>query len=227
MSANQAGHPAEGPTTWAHAVRVVKAEHLDPNTPQTSGMHRAAAVSGETVGSKGIWAGITDVAPHAATGTHHHGEQETVIYVVSGQVRMRWGDRLEHEADAGAGGTSSMSPPSFRTGRSIRPTRPRSGSSCAMVTTRSSSISSPSTMPNGRPPASLIHVCSAATADRLGNQTLRSWNWTIGRSGRPRAWSRAEIKRRRSAVATATRARGAACSRGAQPRTTPASRLSV
>jgi uncharacterized RmlC-like cupin family protein len=63
-------------------------------------MHRVAAVSGETVGSKGIWAGITDVSPHAATGTHHHGEQETVIYVVSGHVRMRWGDRLEHEADA-------------------------------------------------------------------------------------------------------------------------------
>jgi uncharacterized RmlC-like cupin family protein len=110
MSANQAGHPAEGPTAWAHAVRVVKAEHFDPNTAQTSGMHRVAAVSGETVGSKGIWAGITDVAPHAATGTHHHGEQETVIYVISGHVRMRWGDRLEHEADAGAGDFIYVSP---------------------------------------------------------------------------------------------------------------------
>jgi uncharacterized RmlC-like cupin family protein len=68
MSANQAGHPAEGPTAWAHAVGVVKAEHFDANTPQTSGMHRVAAVSGETVGSKGM-AGITDVALHAATGT--------------------------------------------------------------------------------------------------------------------------------------------------------------
>jgi uncharacterized RmlC-like cupin family protein len=110
MSAIQAGYPAEGPTAWAHAVRVVKAEHFDPNTAQTSGMHRVAAVSGETVGSKGIWAGITDVSPHAATGTHHHGEQETVIYVISGHVRMRWGDRLEHEADAGAGDFIYVSP---------------------------------------------------------------------------------------------------------------------
>ena len=110
MSANQTGDPAEGPAAWAHAVRVVKAEHLDPNTPQTSGMHRVAAVSGETVGSKGIWAGITDVSPHAATGTHHHGEQETVIYVISGHVRMRWGDRLEHAADAGAGDFIYVSP---------------------------------------------------------------------------------------------------------------------
>ena len=110
MSANQGGHPAEGPAAWANAVRVVKAEHFDPNTPQTSGMHRVTAVSGETVGSKGIWAGITDVAAHAATGTHHHGEQETVIYVVSGHVRMRWGDRLEYEADAGAGSFIYVSP---------------------------------------------------------------------------------------------------------------------
>ena len=79
MSANPSGRLEEGP--WTHAVRVVNAEHFDPNTPQTSGMHRAEAVSRDTVGSKGIWAGITDVAAHAATGTHHHGEQETVIYV--------------------------------------------------------------------------------------------------------------------------------------------------
>ena len=73
-------------------------------------------------------------------------------------------------------GTSSMSPRSFRTKRSIRPTRPRSGSSCAMVTTRSSSISSPSTTPNGRPPASLIRACSAAAYLRraLTGSAIRS-----------------------------------------------------
>ena len=81
MSANPTGHPEEGPRAWIHAVRIVNPDHFDPNTPQTSGMHRVAAVSRATVGSKGIWAGITDVAAHAATGTHHHGEQETVIYV--------------------------------------------------------------------------------------------------------------------------------------------------
>jgi len=110
MSANPTGHPEEGPTAWIHAVRVVNPDHFDPNTPQTSGMHRVAAVSRTTVGSKGIWAGITDVTAHAATGTHHHGEQETVIYVVSGHVRMRWGDRLEYEADAGAGNFIYVSP---------------------------------------------------------------------------------------------------------------------
>jgi hypothetical protein len=54
MSVNLGGHPEEGPTAWTHAVRVVNAEHFDPNTPQTSGMHRVAAVSRDTVASKGI-----------------------------------------------------------------------------------------------------------------------------------------------------------------------------
>jgi len=28
------------------------------------------------------------------TGAHHHGELESVIYVVRGKARMRWGDHL-------------------------------------------------------------------------------------------------------------------------------------
>src|SRR5438445_528430 len=125
MSPNPTGHPEEGPTAWIHAVRVVNPDHFDPNTPQTPGMHRVAAVSPGTVGSKGIWAGITDVTAHAATGTHHHGERETVIYVVSGHVRMRWGDRLEDMRRTPGPGTSSMCLRSFRIRRSIRPTRRR------------------------------------------------------------------------------------------------------
>jgi len=39
----------------------------------------------------------------AKTGAHHHGPVESVIYVVSGRARMRWGDRLEFVADAGPG----------------------------------------------------------------------------------------------------------------------------
>ncbi len=38
------------------------------------------------------------------TGPHHHGPVESVIYVVSGRARMRWGERLEYLAEAGLGG---------------------------------------------------------------------------------------------------------------------------
>ena len=39
----------------------------------------------------------------AKTGAHHHGAVESVIYVVSGRARMRWGERLEFVAEAGPG----------------------------------------------------------------------------------------------------------------------------
>ena len=84
-------------------VRVIKPQQFDSNTPQTPGMLRVAAVSRELAGSKGIWAGVTHVDPHIASGKHHHGELETVIYVVSGHARIRWGEQLEFEEDVEPG----------------------------------------------------------------------------------------------------------------------------
>ena len=85
-------------------VAVVPADALDANTPQTPGMHRAAAITGDRVGARKLWAGTVTVHPGARTGAHHHGELESVIYVVRGLARMRWGERLEFTAEAGPGG---------------------------------------------------------------------------------------------------------------------------
>jgi len=91
-------------TDWRlHGVRVVRGDALDPNTPQTPGMRRAAAISTARAGAEKLWAGTVTVHPDARTGAHHHGELESVIYVVSGRARMRWGERLEFTADAGPG----------------------------------------------------------------------------------------------------------------------------
>ena len=76
-------------------VRVIKPHQFDTNTAQTPGMQRVAAVSQQLAGSVGIWAGVTIVEAHVASGKHHHGELETVIYVVSGHGQIRWGDDLE------------------------------------------------------------------------------------------------------------------------------------
>jgi uncharacterized RmlC-like cupin family protein len=43
------------------------------------------------------------IHPDAKTGAHHHGGLESVIYVVKGKARMRWGERLEYVAEAGPG----------------------------------------------------------------------------------------------------------------------------
>ena len=53
-------------------VRVIPGDALDGNTPQTPGMHRAAAVTGVRVGAHKLWAGTVTILPGARTGAHHH-----------------------------------------------------------------------------------------------------------------------------------------------------------
>jgi uncharacterized RmlC-like cupin family protein len=89
---------------WKHdGVRVVSGAELDPNTAQTPGMSRAAAITAASAGARKLWAGTVTIHPDAKTGAHHHGELESVIYVVRGRARMRWGERLEYVAEAGPG----------------------------------------------------------------------------------------------------------------------------
>jgi uncharacterized RmlC-like cupin family protein len=94
---------SERPDWRTQGVRVIKSDRLDGNTAQTPGMQRAAAVNFARVGSQKLWAGTVIITPNAKTGAHHHGALESVIYVVRGAARMRWGDRLEFTADAEAG----------------------------------------------------------------------------------------------------------------------------
>ncbi len=84
-------------------MRVVRGCELDPNTPQTPGMNRAAAITHARAGANKLWAGTVVIHANAKTGAHHHGDLESVIYVVSGRARMRWGDHLEFVAEAGPG----------------------------------------------------------------------------------------------------------------------------
>src|SRR6201989_599684 len=92
------------PVDWKHnGVRVIKGDQLDTNTAQTPGMNRAAAINLARVGAQKIWAGTVNIHANAKTGAHHHGALESVIYVVRGKARMRWGEKLEFTAEAGPG----------------------------------------------------------------------------------------------------------------------------
>ena len=86
-----------------HGVRIVRANEFDCNTPQTPGMTRAAAINRAIAGANKLWAGSVEIHPNAKTAPHHHGALESIIYVVSGRARMRWGAKLEYVADAGPG----------------------------------------------------------------------------------------------------------------------------
>jgi len=91
-------------SVWrSHGVKIIPATQLDPNTPQTSGMTRAAAIDHARAGANKLWAGTVSIHPNARTAPHHHGALESIIYIISGRARMRWGERLEFFADAGPG----------------------------------------------------------------------------------------------------------------------------
>ena len=96
--------PAPTDVDWReHGVKVIPGDQLDANTAQTPGMNRAAAINLARVGAQKIWAGTVHIRPNAKTGAHHHGALESVIYVLKGRARMRWGAKLEYVAEAGPG----------------------------------------------------------------------------------------------------------------------------
>lgn len=89
---------------WKHdGVRVIPGNQLDPNVPSTTGMDRKAAINFARVGAQKLWAGTVTIKPDAKTGAHHHGHLESIIYVVKGKARMRWGEKLQFTAEAGPG----------------------------------------------------------------------------------------------------------------------------
>jgi uncharacterized RmlC-like cupin family protein len=97
-------HTPTAPQDWKqNGVKVIPGDQLDTNTPQTPGMNRAAAVDFVRAGAQKLWAGTVTIHPNAKTGAHHHGPLESIIYIVRGQARMRWGDQLEFIAEAKAG----------------------------------------------------------------------------------------------------------------------------
>jgi uncharacterized RmlC-like cupin family protein len=88
---------------WAKdGVKMVHSDELDLNTPQTSGMTRAAAITHARTGASKLWAGTMLVQPDAKTGPHHHGELETVLYVVKAEFECD-GDKLEFSDEARPG----------------------------------------------------------------------------------------------------------------------------
>jgi uncharacterized RmlC-like cupin family protein len=85
------------------SVRVVRRDQLSDDTPQTPGLLREVAFDSRNPDAKVLSAFLSTVLPGAATGAHHHGDQETILYVVEGTARYRWGDRLQHVVEAGPG----------------------------------------------------------------------------------------------------------------------------
>ncbi len=78
-------------------VRLVRPADRTEGQP-TPGMHREQAVATER-----MWAGHVTTEAGAVSGWHHHGEYESSIYVVSGELRMEFGPGGDEVLEARAG----------------------------------------------------------------------------------------------------------------------------
>ena len=78
-------------------IRRVRASELSDG-PVTPGMTRRQAVATDL-----IWAGLVHTEPGAVSAWHHHGDHVSVIYVLSGALRMEYGEHGEDVFDAQPG----------------------------------------------------------------------------------------------------------------------------
>jgi uncharacterized RmlC-like cupin family protein len=96
----------KGTDMSAHAqsgISIVSPQAFDPGTSQTPGSERLAAISANHGIATAMWGGLFVVAPGGRTGIHHHGEQDTIAYVLEGTCLVRWGERGEFSATARSG----------------------------------------------------------------------------------------------------------------------------
>jgi uncharacterized RmlC-like cupin family protein len=84
-------------------IRIVKPLQFNRGTAQTPGSVRSAAVAPDQGIATGLWAGLFAVEPGASTAIHHHGQQETIAYVLKGESHLRWGKHGEFSGVARQG----------------------------------------------------------------------------------------------------------------------------
>jgi uncharacterized RmlC-like cupin family protein len=76
---------------------------MDERTSQSAGMVRKAAITAELSGSTKMCASVMTAEPHTASGVHHHGPQDTIVYAVSGYSAIRSGPNGSEQVELNAG----------------------------------------------------------------------------------------------------------------------------
>ena len=75
-------------------MKVVKP---GPDRDVPRGVVGGAEVSNATTGASNIYMGVFRVPPGARSRPHYHENCESVCYMVSGRMRILWGDNLEQQ----------------------------------------------------------------------------------------------------------------------------------
>ena len=75
-------------------MKVVKP---GPDHGTARGVVGGSEVSSATVGASGIFMGVFRVPPGSRSRPHFHDACESACYMLSGSMRISWGERLEQE----------------------------------------------------------------------------------------------------------------------------------
>ena len=105
-------------------ISIVHPAEMSSETQQTPGSLRLSAIAAMHGVISSLWAGVFVVEPSAKTGIHHHGEQDTVVYVLEGEACVRWGDFGEHSVTVSAG--DFLHVPSWLPHQEINPSKEHS-----------------------------------------------------------------------------------------------------
>jgi uncharacterized RmlC-like cupin family protein len=81
-------------------VKVVKP---GPDRVVPRGVVGGAEISQATAGASNIYMGVFRVPPGARSRPHFHAACESAVYMLSGRLRVRWGEKLEQSVEIGHG----------------------------------------------------------------------------------------------------------------------------
>ena len=70
---------------------------------RVEGHHTPGMVREEAIATEGMWAGLVRTDAGMTSGWHHHGDYETTIFVVSGELKMESGPGGTAVVTAGSG----------------------------------------------------------------------------------------------------------------------------
>ena len=83
--------------------KVIHGTQPASETAQTPGMVRKPAIYKESTCASKIWFGTVTCEPNYKGPPHSHGEAETAAYIISGHVRVYYGEDFKEHVEAGPG----------------------------------------------------------------------------------------------------------------------------
>ena len=92
--------------------------------PEPRGVVGGHEISRATTGSENLFMGIFQLPAGARSRPHYHANCESACYMLSGRMRIRWGDRLEHVVELERGDMLWVPPHETHVLENLSPTDP-------------------------------------------------------------------------------------------------------